>query len=172
MDLDGDGRIDVVEVYASGGEWRARMTLHGGYSADVLLGNGAVASALGGLDLDGSGNEFFSVIGSGASTTVIGIYTLADCELASMLDADGVPVAPVGASAVNQSSLRCLPGIGIDVFSQTTSDGIVYQQTVERFGLDDGTLVSRGSETETLTIPDDRKRILDASRFDCDGPAL
>lgn len=172
-DFDGDGRVDVIEVYLYGGEWWARTTLDGGYAAEVSLGNGAIAYAVGGLDLDGSGDEFFAVIGSGASATIIGIYTMAGCEPVSVLDAAGTPVAiPIGASAVNQSGLRCIPGTGIDVFTQTTFDGVTYRQTVERFSLADGRLVSEGSVTETFTEPDDRMRILDASSFDCDGLSL
>lgn len=172
-DFDGDGRLDEVEVYLSGGEWWARTTFDSGYAAEVSLGNGAIAYAVGGLDLDDSGDEFLVVIGSGASATIVGIYTMAGCELVSVVDGAGAPVAiPVGASAVNQSGLRCIPGVGIDVFTQTTSDGITHRQIVERFRLVDGRLVSEGSVTETLVGPDDRTRILDASRFDCAGLSL
>jgi hypothetical protein len=172
-DFDGNGEVDVVEVYLLGDEWRARLVLDDGYTVVVPLGKGAIAYPLGGLDLDGSGDELLTVIGSGASTTIVGIYSLFDCDLAPVLGATGAPVAiPIGASAVNQSGLRCLPGVGIDVFTQMTSDGITYEQTIERFRLTDGRLVSAGSATETLTSPDDQTRILDASRFDCGDLSL
>ncbi len=79
-DYDGDGHADGLRLYAVGGTWRLRAEPAGGGGADVEIGPvrpGETVRPLGGADVNGDGvDEGFAIVGSGASTDVVGLFVL------------------------------------------------------------------------------------------------
>ena len=133
-----------------------------------------IARAVGGHDVDLDGDdEIFAVVGSGASAFIVGIYTVLDCDV-SPLAIDGVAAAQfaVGASAANQSGLQCLDGGGVAVYSQSTSDGVTYDQQIDEYGVEDGVMTLEGSVALVLTSPLDDGQIFIAAEFACGALSL
>ena len=74
---------------------------------------------------------------------------------------------PVGASARNQSGLQCLEAGGLAIYTQTTDDGVTYDQQIDEYGVEDNVMTLEGSVALTLTSPIDDGQIFVAGGFDC-----
>lgn len=177
-DFDGDGEPDRMLVYGEGGlgPWHIRVVLAEHVPEATIPGTSVVARAVGGWDIDRDGSdEVFAVVGSGASTLIVGIFTLSGCDLIPLEiagSAGGAQFA-VGASAANQSGLVCPPAGGVEVIAQSTSDGVEYIQVRDGYALvGGGTLSFLGSSEARLTSPEDDAQIFSAATFDCGALTL
>jgi hypothetical protein len=117
VDIDDDNDDDVLTVYGVGSEaspeqWRIRVEAGSGeaYDTELIVDPGGIApvSAVGGADIDGDGvDELFSVVGVGASATIVGVHAILGCSLVRLSIEGGPIAAPVGGSAGNLAGLTC-----------------------------------------------------------------
>lgn len=78
-DFDGDGSEDTLYVWKDGSGWVAHIRTDAGFGAQTVLPTHSFdnARALGGHDVNGDGiDEAFIKVATGASTNVVGLYTL------------------------------------------------------------------------------------------------
>lgn len=137
-DFDGNGLDDTLYVYKDGSTWVAHIETDAGFGAETVLPSSefAPARAIGGRDINRDGvDEAFMVVETGASSEIVGIYTLYEPvgSPTTGLSCGLVPVvfSPVPAEAgfvidygiFQQSGLYCRPGGGLREFQQETLDG-------------------------------------------------
>ena len=119
-DYDADGATDGLRSYRAAGTWHLRVEPAGGGAADVVVGEvapGQDVRALGGARVDGDrGDEAFAIVGSGASTTIVGLFVLRSCTL-EWATLGGVKAAfPVGGNVGSGGGLSCQPPDRVVVF--------------------------------------------------------
>lgn len=155
-DYDGDGAADGLRSYLVGGAWHLRIEPAGGGAADVVVGGVAPTEdvrAIGGTRVDGdSGDEAFAVVGSGAATTIVGLFVLRSCKLEwATLGPDKAALA-VGSSASHSDAIACSPptlvthSAVLDNNASTASVG-AFDTTSITYRLDGITLTETGRTT-------------------------
>lgn len=90
-DVDGDGLVDTLHAYSIGdpstpGGWWIQVSFAagGGHALQLFDIGTSVSGArpFDGFDINGDGTEeFFAVVGAGASATIMGLFDVEDCEL-------------------------------------------------------------------------------------------
>ncbi|MEM7339052.1 MAG: hypothetical protein AAF467_10420 [Actinomycetota bacterium] len=153
-DLDGDGVVDTLHVYAVGDPaaddaWRLRVYLDGGRMTErILHGVSSVSGArvFDGVDFNADGSDEIVVrMGSGASARTVGIFGLdeGDCTLPSMNLDDAPAALTVGASIGQFSGFACVDQLGGDGvvdtlvthIGQQVGDSTTYEVTARFFRL-------------------------------------
>jgi hypothetical protein len=173
-DVDGDGAPDTLEVVHDGaGTWHLQVTLASGGSSYTQLPSDGVGGMemIGAADVDSDGKEeIFVQTGSGASTAIIGLFTVqGGCDI-ERITLDGNPAEfPVGATVGNISGLQCsnVPEArSIIAFSGTSADGQTYAVTNSELELSGTTLTEVASGTGQAGYGDELHTA--ASTFHCD----
>jgi hypothetical protein len=150
-DVDGDGAADQITAYrvgeGAGASWHLRVDTAAGESLDSPLELESAANTnvqpLGGADIDGDGTteEIFTVIGSGASVLIVGIHQRVGCELVQITIA-GAPVGfPIGGGLANIGGLQC-----VDTDNDGVNNSIVAWIGLADFDAADGTYRMEGVE--------------------------
>lgn len=130
-DADGDGQQDDIITYAiddGSGEpsWRLRVETAAGASHDTALrvepGFGAMPEPLGGADVDGDGatEELFTVVGAGASASIVAIHVIEGCDLVQAQQNEFATTFPVGGTVATLAGLQC-----VDSDADGVNDSIV-----------------------------------------------
>ena len=116
IDMDGDGIDEDAFTWfsPSEGKWHLRVVTPVSSFDDLIVDSDGVfeAAPLGGLQMNGiGGHELFVRTGGGAATQMVGVYTLAGCELVRTTYADGGAVAGwlEGGTVANISAFSCDP---------------------------------------------------------------
>lgn|GEM_PF-5761980 len=167
-DVDGDGQPDTVVVYGTGtvdqpAPYHVQVQFAAGKGiVDTVIedaGNdgtqlvkalgAAEISARAGLPPDGTGAEVFVTVGSGASSSVVGIYQYGSCVLLRLLaEGSGAPATfPVGGTVTHYGTLRCdgtAGGQRLVVMSAQSDDGVTYQTSEQPLQVQEGHLVADG----------------------------
>lgn len=154
-DYDGDDAADTLSTYLTPLGWTLRLELTGGTGSEVLISDAdllAFAVPLGGFDLDDDGTpEAFVTVGTGATTTLVGLYRVDGCALQRVSIGGAPAVFPIGASVGNVSGLSCDGAGDLDQLFASSSDGITYEGGNEPFELDGSTLVAGPGDSATFT---------------------
>ncbi len=112
QDIDGDGTDDTVIGYAVAETWFLRVVLgNGSMIEDVVLDQSGISGVkpIGSHDLDDDGrSEVFAVIGEGAYTQIVGVWTANGCSLDRLL-IDGTTPSTflVGSSVGTINGISC-----------------------------------------------------------------
>ena len=135
-DFDGDGRSDTLRAYRAGSAWHLRVELAAGGAADTTVApQGPVAvKALGGVNLGKPAHVAFATVGSGAATTIVGLYFLKSCQVRPVVNEEATATFPVGATVRNHTGLECTDhgndGTPNLIWHQATSDdGVTFRAT-------------------------------------------
>jgi hypothetical protein len=173
-DFDGNGVADDLYVWKDGSQWIAHIQTDGGFGAQTVLPTSEYtpARAIGGHDINGDGiDEAFMVVDAGASSEVVGIYTLWEavgnpvdgfsCALRPVwydyAPADAAFVIDYG--ILTQTGLQCRDNHTLREYYQETTDGTWFQQTRRdysydpSFGIGDPVITQIGTGTLTLYPP-------------------
>ncbi len=150
-DVDGDGAADQVTVYGTGSEsdpapWRIRVDTAAGESVDSPLSVDPTtdARAIGGADLgSGGADEVITVVGSGASTSIVAFHALVGCDLVQITSGSAPIGFPIGGGVLNLGGLQCL-----DTDGDRATDRVVAWLAVADFDVADGTYAIEGVEYE------------------------
>jgi hypothetical protein len=143
VDADADGLNDTVRTYATNsapvaGDWRLRVELAAGGGAEVVVPDDPAPGAvrvLGGTyfgsnvdpGVGGRRPALFVVTGAGASASIITLFRLDGCGIATMtLDGSGTATFGVGGGVVHAENLFC-DGAAGTVF-------LVYREIVTNDG--------------------------------------
>jgi hypothetical protein len=173
-DFDGDGNPDETLTYqAAPNDWRVRVIFADGGGAETVINHTddlIPPRPIGGFDADGDGvDEVFVTVGAGASTTLVGLFDVANCVVTRVSNG-GVPaVFSIGASVGAGSGLVC-PGDGTlrRTFAQRVDDQGNFEGGYEEFTLAGSRLTSTNTVSSTMT--GEEAAVLAA--FDCGGLVL
>ncbi|MFH1331213.1 MAG: calcium-binding protein [Actinomycetota bacterium] len=190
-DFDGNGVDDTLSVWKQGATWMAHIATDGGFGTPYVLPTNQYepARAIGGYDLNGDGaDEAFLLVGTGASSQIVGVYSLWEAVGSPVtgFSCGLVPVvfSPIPAEAsfvvdaglFQQTGLQCRRHSVLREFRQDTADGTVYRQDRydysyrPNFGVGSPALSLAGSLTNILLVrPTDDTLIDLAGQFTC-GP--
>lgn len=129
------GRIDDAIVDAA---------TEGAGNVKALGGSDITASA--GLPPDGSGDEAFVEVGSGASDALVGVFQLVGCTLTRITGPQGQAPSQfaVGGSVTHLDGIRCdgtAGGQKLTQLSATSDDGQTYKTTETRLRVESGHFV-------------------------------
>lgn len=190
-DFNADHNDDTLTVYGTG-----TVDQPAPYHVHIELGNSAgavddviadaandsnsVVKALGGSDItasaglppDGSGDEAFVTIGSGASAALIGVYQLTNCVLTRLTGPLGQQPSSfaVGGSVTHLDGLRCdgtAGGVRLVQLSAESADGLTYQTTDVRLQVNDGQFTATNTVNNTLDASDPQLQAY--AGLDCPG---
>jgi hypothetical protein len=139
IDFDGSGTAETLRVYQQGADWHVRGEF-GGYAFDdqVVPGSGPMAPVgAARLNPSDANQEAWVKVANGAYTEILTIFVFRDCRL-QRATLDGEPAAfPVGASVRNAVGIGCFMfDQGIEVFSTTSDDGVLYSGESQLYTLD------------------------------------
>jgi hypothetical protein len=174
-DFDGNGIDDDLYVWKDGSHWIAHIETDGGFGAEIVLPTSEyiAAKAIGGHDINDDGiDEAFLKVDAGASSDVIGIYTLWEavgspttgfsCALRPVwydyAPADAAFVIDYG--ILTQTGLECRADHTLREYYQETTDGSSYLQTrhdysyAPSFGSGDPVISPISTSSLTLYPPD------------------
>lgn len=177
-DVDGDGTDDELRSYRLGEEWHIQVELAADGGSDVVVDTfGSAAAVVGGADVDGDGrDELWARVGSGASTTIVALAQLVDCELRWVADETGARAEmPVGGSVGTVSGVECGgsvdPEADLTVYVSTLlGEGPEYETVATEHRLEDGRLLALGSQAGSVdATTDEFTRYV---RFTCDDLSL
>ena len=157
-DVDGDGAVDVVGVrFASE---TVVVSFAAGGSAEVPIPTGRAGipgiDALGGADVDGDGSdEAWVMIGSGASSQLVSLFTFDDCGGRVVTEGGDPAVFGVGGSVTNLGGVQC-SGSELIVRMASSDTGDVYDVEVTAYRLvgSELTPVDRRTEQVARSDPD------------------
>ncbi len=187
-DFDGNGSADDLYVWKDGTQWIAHIETDGGFGAEIVLPTSqySPARAIGGHDVNGDGvDEAFLQVEAGASTTVLGIYTLWEavgspttgfsCALLPVMysTAPAETTFIIGGPVLFQNGLQCRANHTLREFSQDTPDGVTYTQHRDNydylpgFGLADPVVHPTSSNIFTLHSPANDALIALGASFTC-----
>jgi len=142
-DFDGNGTADTLHVWNDGFDWYAHIETDGGFGAQTVLPTHPLdlAKAVGGYDINGDGlDEAFLVVGTGASTQVVGLYTLYQpdpdeipfftCGLEPIeFSPSGAEASfVIGGSVMHGDGLQCRATHTLRRYQQETLDGTNWDQ--------------------------------------------
>jgi hypothetical protein len=191
-DFNGDDTADTLTVYGTGtttqpSPYHVQIELGGSKGAvdtaigDAATDNNQVVKALGGADVtasaglppDGSGDEPFVQVGSGASANLVGVFQLIGCSITRLLGPQGAQPSlfAIGGSVTHLDGLRCDGSAGgqrLVQLSATSSDGISYETTETRLQLQNGTFSPLGTPI-TGTVDGGDASLQAFSSLDCGG---
>jgi Ca2+-binding RTX toxin-like protein len=192
-DFDGDGTADDLQVFRDAGAWWTRIATAAGFETIESLATNpaATARAVGGHDIDGDGvDEAFLVVGQGASSEIVGIYTLYQpigspatgfsCGVVPAVF-DTVPARAefaIDAGLFQQTGLACRSDNTVREFVQATIDQVTYKQRRYDHTYDPGfattgpVLSYLRKSAKTFTSPADDTLINKAGQFTCPGLSL
>ncbi len=158
--FDGDGKADTLQAYKVDGAWHLRTQRTAGGNTDAAIPDVAATSAvkaLGGYNIDANlTDEAFATVGSGAYTTLVGIWQATGCKL-TRFTVKGEPATfPVGASVMNRVGLRCVSGTAVQgLEAQSNSEGTVFTGSIGNYDVVGTALVlANSSPPQTLTATD------------------
>jgi len=192
-DFDGNGVDDTLYVWKEGTQWVAHIETDGGFGGEAVLGTSQydVARAIGGHDINGDGvDEAFLQVATGASTTVLGIFTLWEavgspatglyCGLVPVMYAEAPAETSfiIGGPVLFQNGLQCRANHTLREYSQDTSDGYTYTQHrydydyLPGFGITDPVVHQTASSVGTLYSPADDAQIALGASFTCGSLSL
>lgn len=189
-DFDGNGSNDDLYVWKDGTQWIAHVETDGGFGGEVVLPTSQydTAEAIGGHDVNGDGvDEVFVKIGAGASTDIIGLFTLWEavgspttgfsCALRPISLDWASPDEPaswvIDYGILTQTGLQCRLNHTLREYYQDTADGTTYLQQrhdysyTPSFGIGDPVISSIGTSSVTLTSPADDALIALGGSFTC-----
>lgn len=176
-DFDGNGTPDVLRAYKLGNDWHLRVELGGGAGGSDLIVPGidpvSGMKAVGGFNLnDTVAEEAFAVVGSGASTTLVGIFVFANCSLVRVTENGNPASFAVGASVLNRSGISCVQGGALQTLSATAPPNTGTPFTVARQTWDVvGTALVFVKVTQS-TIASNDPALAASAKFDCGGLSL
>ena len=183
-DLDGDGAMESVTVYADGSEtapgpWHVLVTLGGGKGrigaivTDAPTGDPSQRiELLGAASITGGTSKaLFVAVGSGASATIVGLFAAAQCTLTRLALAPSTAPAvfAIGGTVTHLDGLRCRDN-QLDKLSATSADGVSYDTKTQRLTIADGALVAVGEPT-TAVLRGPNPELQDFASLDCPGVA-
>ena len=190
-DFDGDGSTDALTVYGTGipsqpSPYHVHMDLAAGHgTADAVIVDAAtddtqVVKALGGADItagaglppDGSGEEPFVAIGSGASDTLVAVFQFTNCTINRLTGPQGNAPSnfPIGGSVTHLDGLRCdgtAGGQRLVQLSATSDDGVTYDTKETRLTVANGHFTPDPPITDHVAAQD--PRLQPFSGLDCPG---
>ena len=191
-DFNADKVTDTLIVYGTGtasqpSPYHAQIVLGNSQGtidtviADAATDNNQVVKALGGADItasaglppDGSGDEAFVLVGSGASNALVGVFQLIGCTLTRIVGPQGgqPSLFPIGGSVTHLDGLRCdgtAGGQRLVQLSAKSNDGVSYDTTETRLQVQSGAFTVLGSPiTDTISASD--PRLQSFSALDCAG---
>lgn len=190
-DFDGDGTTDTLTVYGAGtssqpSPYHVHLDLAAGRgSVDAAIVDAAtddtqVVKALGGAEIsasaglppDGSGEEAFVAVGSGASDTLVGVFHFSNCAINRITGPQGNAPSnfPIGGSVTHLDGLRCDGSAGgqrLVQMSATSDDGVTYKTKETRLTVQNGRFAPDPPITDTLDAQDPRLQAF--SSLDCTG---
>jgi len=180
-DFDGNGIEDTLYVWKDGSQWIAHIETAEGFGAETVLPSDETvpARAIGGYDVNGDGiDEAFMVVDTGASSQVVGLYTLWNATGAPFFSCGLEEVATatwaIDAGLLTQTGLQCRGHRYLRDYHQETTDWTNYSQDrydydyLPNFAIATPTLSFRGSLTGILLVsPTDDTLINLAGSFTC-----
>jgi hypothetical protein len=190
-DFNGDGTTDALIVYGTGtstqpSPYHVHVELGDGRGAvdatiaDAATDDNQIVKALGGAEItasaglppDGSGDEAFVVVGSGASDALVGVFQLSDCTIARLTGPQGAgpSVFPIGGSVTHLDGLRCDGSAGgqrLVELSATSTDGLTYQTKRTRLIVHSGQFLAEPAIAGTLDGRD--SQLQEFSGLSCPG---
>lgn len=176
-DVDGDGAADQLRGTLLGDDaWRLTVDLARGGAAELELQTfGGPVGLVGGADIDGDGDdEIWARTGAGASTTIVGLFTLDGCDLSQVSFQSGGPVElPVGGSVGTASGVECAPEGRLLVHSATyvgDGGGDRYEVETTSYELEDGVLVEGERSASDIAASD--VEFLRYTTFRCEDLSL
>jgi len=176
-DFDGNGVADTLRAYKLGGNWHLRVELAGGGGYDLAVTgidqvNGM--RAIGGFNLnDNIADEAFATVGSGASSTFLGIFVFTNCQLVRVTQSGNVLTFEVGASAQRRSGLGCVSGTALQTLSASAppTTGTPFTGTRTTYDLVGSNLIEANlSPQETYGVND--PLLAPFGRFSCGSLSL
>lgn len=175
-DFDGNGAADVLRAYKLGPNWHLRAELAGAGGSDVVVpGVDSVSGlkALGGFNLnDTVADEAFAIVGSGASTTLVGIFAFVNCQLVRVTEMGNAATFTVGASVQRRSGISCVQGGALQVLSASTPPNASAPYTLVRQTYDVvGSALMSANTSQTILAAND-PALAAASKFDCGSLTL
>jgi hypothetical protein len=178
-DVDDDGQDDLVQSFPDGEHVTLLVGLAagGGATAEVPASEGASVELVGVAPIgepDGAREVLWVRVGSGAATTILGLYHLDGCRLEAAAFEDGTPVQlPVGGTVGTTSGATC--GSGSDpeadllVHEGTYVSETEYEVRTTEYRWEDGVLVESPTTEPTVTTTDD---VSEAAGFRCGDLSL
>ena len=177
-DVDGDGQDDLVQSFPEGDHVRLLVELAagGGATAELPAADAAAVDLLGAEPLDAEdGREVLWVrVGSGAATTILGLFHVDGCNLEPATFEDGTPVQlPIGGTVGTTAGAGC--GVGTDpeadllVYEASYVSETEYEITTTEYRWEGGVLVESPETDPTVTTSDD---VSDAAEFHCGDVSL
>jgi len=121
------------------------------------VGAGEAVKAVGGFNIDSDlTDEVFATVGSGAYTTLVGLWKVTGCQLARLTVKGELATFPVGASALNRVGLRCVAGTAVQALeTQGNSSGTVFTGSLGNYDVVGNTLVlANSSPPQVLAATD------------------
>ena len=174
-DVDGDGHADDLVVYADGtetnpGPWHlVASTGKGPRLATEISGVAAGEQrvrVLGAATIAGPSQVIFVQVGTGASDTIVGLFTVAGCSIVHVSSS----LLAVGGSVTHLDGLRCGDG-ALSVLQADSDDGSTYRTSAQRFVIDAGSLTADGAP-DTATMAASDPRLSAFASIDCPGVSL
>lgn len=167
-DLDGDGGPEAVTTYlAADGSWHLHADAVDGSAVDEPLATGPLDDAhvltAGDLDADGRA-EVWVQVGTGAATTIVGLFHLDGCDFEPVGLDDQPAQFAVGGTVLLLQGVAC----GDDTVTHlgaTSEDGLVYTTLDLTYSLQGGQLVRTGDESGEVDADD--PDLEPYSTFDC-----
>jgi hypothetical protein len=169
-DVDGDGQPDVVRSFSDGDHVTLLVELAagGGAAAEIAASDTTAVALLGAEVLDArfDGRDVIWVrVGSGAATTILGLYHLEGCALEAATFDDGQPVQlPIGGTVATASGARCGsrldPEADLLVYDASSVNGTEYEITTTEYRWEEGMLVPSPVSAPTVSQSDDPSEIV------------
>jgi hypothetical protein len=176
-DFDGDGTEDTLTTYGEGDPsspppWHLHLDQGSGGAVDVVIVDadnpvsdvrplgGSEISARAGLPPDGSGDEAFVVVNSGASDDIVGVYQFRACDLVRIAATNGTTPSTfaIGGSVTHLDGLRCdgvSGGVRLVRLSAVSADATTYDTTEEALDVQGGAFLSPNPPVQgTITSSD------------------
>lgn len=167
-DFDGDGAMDQLIGYESGGTHRVQMALATGYATEMPVFGPAVAMAaqpfLGDPRWLG-----IAQVDSGASTTVFAFFQLNGCDIAlSTIDGSGEASFILGGGVMHLDGMVCTAD-RVTATAASTDNGTNWEYFTSDYSWDPAlrTFHFEGMASSTLTSPADDGIIFNAADFSC-----
>ncbi|MEY2404697.1 MAG: hypothetical protein QOD38_2248 [Acidimicrobiaceae bacterium] len=191
-DFNDDSAADTLIVYGTGtatqpSPYHVQIALANSAGtidtiiADAATDNSQAVKALGGADItasaglppDGSGDEAFVLVGSGASDALVGVFQLVGCNLARLTGPRGteLSVFAIGGAVTHLDGLRCdgtAGGQRLVVLSATSNDAITYETSETRLEVHAGAFTVLGAPI-TATVDGSDPQLQRFSTLDCPG---
>ena len=191
-DFNGDGTTDTLTVYGTGtvtqpSPYHLQIALGNSQGtidnviADAATDNSQVVKPLGGADItasaglppDGSGDEAFVEVGSGASDALVAAFQLIGCSLTRLTGPQSAQPSlfAIGGSVTHLDGVRCdgtAGGQRLVALSAKSDDGVTYNTTETRLQVQAGAFTVLGAPI-TGTLDANDSQLQGFSALDCPG---